>query len=137
PARFLPAPSAPVQPAVIAPLYAFVSVNAMFVHVVYSSPPHSYLHSFPTRRSSDLLMLDVPVTSSVPVWLTAPPAVVVRFDPTVVDRKSIRLNSSLSQSSYAVFCFNNKFVPATSAPVPLAVIAAVNAFVSVNAMFEP
>src|SRR5207248_11614482 len=100
---------------------------------LYRSAPHRHLHSFPTRRSSDLAE-----------WLDAPagPAasgrgdllarlVRVRFDvrlclnrrrQTLVwqghgrshsvargrDRKSTRLNSSHRTISYAVFCLKKK-----------------------------
>src|SRR5947209_11001539 len=62
------------------------------------------LHSFPTRRSSDLglrLMVD-----------SAPDLTVVAEAATgrqaVRDRKSTRLNSSHANSSYAVFCLKKK-----------------------------
>src|SRR5438309_8400878 len=66
---------------------------------------HPYLHSFPTRRSSDLVAAgprgdarDQPGRE-----LAAPPA---RLAPP--DRKSTRLNSSHSSISYAVFCLKKK-----------------------------
>src|SRR5688572_31187178 len=87
------------------------------------------LHSFPTRRSSDLEVL--PVSSSghlvlVPALLDLPYAhldpelrksfeVALRAGTAVglvvamrQDRKSTRLNSSHSQISYAVFCLKKK-----------------------------
>src|SRR5205085_10970105 len=100
----------------------------------YSYSYHRDLHSFPTRRSSDLFLLrprvelpqqhvprgprgcrgrrfvQVPMASSASthdrcIRLTAE----VRVGPGRVtlsmrDRKSTRLNSSHSQISYAVFC---------------------------------
>src|SRR5688572_32724589 len=83
---------------------------------------HRDLHSFPTRRSSDLhlqrgviayrrkaeadgasaaedlLVLLNFSESETEVWLPFPTA----------DRKSTRLNSSHSQMSYAVFCLKKK-----------------------------
>src|SRR5690606_41388460 len=89
------------------------------------------LHSFPTRRSSDLARLHgreltrvVPIISS----LAAQQAIVLisygfasRFDDGAVtvigiaerltkDRKSTRLNSSHVKISYAVFCLKKKNV---------------------------
>src|SRR5438034_8887539 len=82
---------------------------------VYCSVDHRDLHSFPTRRSSDLLQ-----------WLhnhltLKPPLVVVlsgsRWQADIdrayalgadLDRKSTRLNSSHTVISYAVFCLKKK-----------------------------
>src|SRR5947209_11368613 len=78
-----------------------------------ASARHQGLHSFPTRRSSDLavrrgvehdvvtrrgpgrLLLDRHVRQAVPVEDS-------------LDRKSTRLNSSHANSSYAVFCLKKK-----------------------------
>src|SRR5688572_31444870 len=87
---------------------------------------HRDLHSFPTRRSSDLHVVDARIEDRE-VELRRPlepAAVVVAADlladrthpPTHVedrveagpDRKSTRLNSSHSQISYAVFCLKKK-----------------------------
>src|SRR5688572_32106298 len=80
--------------------------------IFYESNDHPDLHSFPTRRSSDLEPLERRVFVDVAeaarehelehggVDLVA--AVLVR------DRKSTRLNSSHSQTSYAVFCLKKK-----------------------------
>src|SRR5688572_31461568 len=80
----------------------------------YCYGDHRDLHSFPTRRSSDL-------PSRPPRWplFRLPPrtTAVIRAGtsavPTVImagtgDRKSTRLNSSHSQISYAVFCLKKK-----------------------------
>src|SRR5437773_5973331 len=79
----------------------------------YSSVSHRYLHSFPTRRSSDL-------TDPRPVAGGAGGAGVRARGrgPTLggrrgrlaesVDRKSTRLNSSHITISYAVFCLKKK-----------------------------
>src|SRR5205814_6978002 len=85
--------------------------------------PLCVLHSFPTRRSSDLAV--------VPHYLfgdrrralhaAAPraPGAVVRMNRSTIrklDRKSTRLNSSHLGISYAVFCLKKKkkFTPRTS-----------------------
>src|SRR5689334_24023672 len=89
-----------------------------------------HLHSFPTRRSSDLKSftalgiaqlvdrqqadLDAPVTKYVPDFQLSDPQVVQAlkigdvFRDGRVDRKSTRLNSSHSSISYAVFCLKKK-----------------------------
>src|SRR5688572_32411328 len=83
---------------------------------------HRDLHSFPTRRSSDLKISDM--TGCVP-WdkkhlspLFTDDDLVPLVDPVrqsrnsrligFVDRKSTRLNSSHSQISYAVSCLKKK-----------------------------
>src|SRR5206468_12377997 len=72
----------------------------------YSAPP-PHLHSFPTRRSSDL-----PISSEVAPTTMRPLARGTRYtcDPRAHrrDRKSTRLNSSHDQISYAVFCLKKK-----------------------------
>src|SRR5438105_10266019 len=70
---------------------------------------HRDLHSFPTRRSSDLFVLTGVVRSGidcsvlqgarVEFWLRRPDG---------QDRKSTRLNSSHEWISYAVFCLKKK-----------------------------
>src|SRR5687768_17870318 len=99
-----------------------------------TSPPH--LHSFPTRRSSDLGAVDYVVDHDVPgafveagLWKgRSLMAVAMRLrdrgvtdreligfdtftgmtDPGEEDRKSTRLNSSHGYISYAVLCLNKK-----------------------------
>src|SRR5437899_6515829 len=79
------------------------------------------LHSFPTRRSSDLIGTRVPRNTGVPPrisgFLTMTPipeivsrAIVVgaRANGSLLDRKSTRLNSSHLGISYAVFCLKKK-----------------------------
>src|SRR5690625_5709978 len=77
-------------------LFASSSVFSFFFF--YPSLAHLYLHSFPTRRSSDLGV--------------RPAAGPVRRGPPrparPVDRKSTRLNSSHVAISYAVFCLKKK-----------------------------
>src|SRR5438270_7562377 len=62
---------------------------------------HPDLHSFPTRRSSDLQSKALSPKGSCLRWV----AHGSRVDG---DRKSTRLNSSHSQISYAVFCLKKK-----------------------------
>src|SRR5437764_9909877 len=76
----------------------------------YCYRDHRDLHSFPTRRSSDLLLWPRDASSWLVVFATGPvvasvdhPGVDVR-----ADRKSTRLNSSHRCISYAVFCLKKK-----------------------------
>src|SRR5205807_3690090 len=95
------------------------------------SSPHLALHSFPTRRSSDLtskgILAGVPATSTAHrqrleidgtpflfqhgyrfgkvTYITRLP---LGKNMTVLDRKSTRLNSSHLVISYAVFCLKKK-----------------------------
>src|SRR5690606_41591768 len=77
-----------------------------------------YLHSFPTRRSSDLVVLnkiDVPEAEEL--------AEFVRGDIEALgyrDRKSTRLNSSHVKISYAVFCLKKKKAAGQAACSPTA-----------------
>src|SRR5688572_32588887 len=90
---------------------------------LYSSDHHRDLHSFPTRRSSDLLHDD---TSQQLAGLAIALSDLKRRMGAVQgnedlqgdmvslqerDRKSTRLNSSHSQISYAVFCLKKKKLP--------------------------
>src|SRR5207253_11215125 len=100
---------------------------------LYATPHHQPLHSFPTRRSSDLAA-DGNVTGANQNERVYPKALVPKicrhhshrvgemiqvtilienrvaqtFDGHVVDRKSTRLNSSHVAISYAVFCLKKK-----------------------------
>src|SRR5437879_9653729 len=68
---------------------------------------HQYLHSFPTRRSSDLLVpdqLDKYWQHSLEFLRIARQAWPAHLE----DRKSTRLNSSHRCISYAVFCLKKK-----------------------------
>src|SRR5690606_40724802 len=89
-----------------------------------------YLHSFPTRRSSDLLNKQLQVVEGIngatvidDTWsitttsLQAALRVLEKIDSskkkiaivgTITDRKSTRLNSSHVKISYAVFCLKKK-----------------------------
>src|SRR5690606_41982110 len=97
------------------------TVVALFL--VYCSGHPRHLHSFPTRRSSDLTFsgtapADSTVTIAGDIKATAKadgngkfsfdaPAKAGSFDITL-DRKSTRLNSSHVKISYAVFCLKKK-----------------------------
>src|SRR5947208_12838705 len=76
-----------------------------------SCAPTRYLHSFPTRRSSDLsnnFLLDGldnnQVSDNLLGYTPAPDAIQEFNLITQKDRKSTRLNSSHQIISYAVFC---------------------------------
>src|SRR5206468_11627057 len=94
-----------------------------------SSAHHLDLHSFPTRRSSDLIMSGLvprqPAMASAPLVArptTSRPSLARLMTAstrrrmsasssttrTPGDRKSTRLNSSHDQISYAVFCLKKK-----------------------------
>src|SRR5688572_32140308 len=81
---------------------------------------HPDLHSFPTRRSSDLARAASGCVRSAGKARATP--LVARMAATTAsapsrlilrDRKSTRLNSSHSQISYAVFCLKKKTKPNT------------------------
>src|SRR5438132_12849590 len=61
------------------------------------------LHSFPTRRSSDLVRVR---DRSVALQITGSRRKTIRVE--ARDRKSTRLNSSHTVISYAVFCLKKK-----------------------------
>src|SRR5436190_22313663 len=73
-----------------------------------SSSNHPNLHSFPTRRSSDLAT----TTSVGRPWATSRAKVGPerKARRSGSDRKSTRLNSSHTVTSYAVFCLKKKKV---------------------------
>src|SRR5690606_42153001 len=85
----------------------------------HSHGDHRHLHSFPTRRSSDLLR--APSLKTSDRWsLTAAETIGTTFESVITsfmaylsqtffeDRKSTRLNSSHVKISYAVFCLKKK-----------------------------
>src|SRR5688572_31797625 len=89
------------------------------MHDVYvffeCSRGHLDLHSFPTRRSSDLHAVGIQpphllrqIRSSDGREDVLVGKVAAQDGPRGVDRKSTRLNSSHSQISYAVFCLKKK-----------------------------
>src|SRR5207248_9808806 len=81
---------------------------------VYSSAAHRDLHSFPTRRSSDLCCYRQARCSAwLPPCAPSPaiPSPISSSDRSIspsTDRKSTRLNSSHRTISYAVFCLKKK-----------------------------
>src|SRR5437870_8962189 len=77
------------------------------------------LHSFPTRRSSDLHRSPTGSRS----WATARTATPVCPAGVRKDRKSTRLNSSHVAISYAVFCLKKKIALAVKAHVDAVVEA--------------
>src|SRR5437773_6101204 len=80
----------------------------------HCSPALRDLHSFPTRRSSDLLSTG----AERPVMQTCiPPS---WPDARLQDRKSTRLNSSHITISYAVFCLKKKKKTRTSIEITTA-----------------
>src|SRR5690242_20756923 len=91
------------------------------------------LHSFPTRRSSDLMLAPSTTKESIGVkiqglnWFirgwceyyrstSSPARTFKNITQELLDRKSTRLNSSHMSISYAVFCLKKK--PATSGRRP-------------------
>src|SRR5438874_13394625 len=83
------------------------------VSFFYSSGDHRDLHSFPTRRSSDLEGFDLRrrrrQADQIEVGAADQgPAVRGRAGAQPLDRKSTRLNSSHVEISYAVFCLKKK-----------------------------
>src|SRR5690606_39658467 len=77
---------------------------SLYPSFFYSSRHHRDLHSFPTRRSSDLSkpLFSKKVMERNQSLLSL---AVHQFSP---DRKSTRLNSSHVKISYAVFCLKKK-----------------------------
>src|SRR5947209_14287193 len=94
--------------------------NSIFLYYLYRT--HRDLHSFPTRRSSDLVVIldaangheiqrvTTDDSSAAPIWSPAGDAIAFLQTTSVVtrDRKSTRLNSSHANISYAVFCLKKK-----------------------------
>src|SRR5438132_3354559 len=108
-------------------LPSFAADLTQTVHVVpfffYGYADHRSLHSFPTRRSSDLFLLHASCPScgrhllrKQCRWKTLNSCVFSKGD-----RKSTRLNSSHTVISYAVFCLKKK--NDGSMPIPLYSIA--------------
>src|SRR5699024_12000613 len=105
---------APFARTLLPPTHLYVSLSFLF-----SLHPR-YPHSFPTRRSSDLLRIPAFVVGPAPSRDPATTAGVRelsgafedvcarRLIPYVEDRKSTRLNSRHVSISYAVFCLKKK-----------------------------
>src|SRR5947207_10265922 len=96
------------------------STSSMFSLICFFScyGDHRDLHSFPTRRSSDLHLHRRHALEAVDEILRVVAVERLRADPVVLlldrravalrDRKSTRLNSSHTVISYAVFCLKKK-----------------------------
>src|SRR5699024_12553255 len=100
------------------------SLSLHFSVFLFSCPrSHRHLHSFPTRRSSDLtffatiagLMLgkrlgSIAMMTYILVGIAGVPVFAqMKAGPMqLIDRKSTRLNSSHVSISYAVFCLKKK-----------------------------
>src|SRR5438045_7985882 len=87
------------------PTFSYPSIHT-YLCLSYTPSDHRNLHSFPTRRSSDLEELRV--TGAVGQVEPNAAAVEVADDRHHPDRKSTRLNSSHLGISYAVFCLKKK-----------------------------
>src|SRR5437870_8222331 len=86
-----------------------------FAFCFYCVVHHRDLHSFPTRRSSDLELLIVVVIIGILAAIAIPKfantkgkayIASMKSDLRNLDRKSTRLNSSHVANSYAVTCMN-------------------------------
>src|SRR5690349_24212970 len=90
-------------------LYIYVVLSSL---LFYRSGAHRDLHSFPTRRSSDLEEPRVEAGIERVNHGIEPRHGVMRLDHlgrvAEQDRKSTRLNSSHVEISYAVFCLKKK-----------------------------
>src|SRR5438105_12384467 len=88
----------------------FLPIFPAFLFLRCSVPPRN-LHSFPTRRSSDLTHTPFPPATAYvpPIQHRSPPDEACAATP---DRKSTRLNSSHEWTSYAVFCLKKQKKPA-------------------------
>src|SRR5438445_7122288 len=85
--------------------YLFYILSVSFFFYVYA--PHRDLHSFPTRRSSDLVSARA-LGRPAPADRDRPRACGRSLRDRPKDRKSTRLNSSHANISYAVFCLKKK-----------------------------
>src|SRR5688572_33234082 len=88
-----------------------LSLLLAFIFLFYYYGDHRDLHSFPTRRSSDLRSGERLQRGHrlLGAGFLGEPEDTVAIA-VIVDRKSTRLNSSHSQISYAVFCLKKKKV---------------------------
>src|SRR5207248_11341625 len=100
------------EPLLIPDFFNTTMLTSFSSFFFYCSGHHRDLHSFPTRRSSDLLFLaayfgsspfrdfilgaDLRLVAAIEAWRWGG------------DRKSTRLNSSHRTISYAVFCLKKK-----------------------------
>src|SRR5438309_7504126 len=87
-------------------------LQLLFFFFFYCYVDHRDLHSFPTRRSSDLSSVprSTPALIEINLYVLRRPSRRDNIQPavTIEDRKSTRLNSSHSSISYAVFCLKKK-----------------------------
>src|SRR5699024_12608037 len=101
------------------PLRSLLPPIISYHYYFYSlSLEHVDLHSFPTRRSSDLIfyferriILFNRMKEDINMILELDPAAKSKFEVFFTysgDRKSTRLNSSHVSNSYAVFCLKKK-----------------------------
>src|SRR5205085_10250998 len=119
------------------PLAAALTARVRLTALDLTRPPHPrHLHSFPTRRSSDLEKANAPTVAADTIEPPTDAVEKAAFDVLSrhcarchqagrlegrqkPDRKSTRLNSSHSQISYAVFCLKKKrqaYMPISAAP---------------------
>src|SRR5690606_41897453 len=105
-----------------------------FLLLFTPSDPPRYLHSFPTRRSSDLIPFLENVVQHprflsgecTTTFIDATPELFEFRKRRDRDRKSTRLNSSHVKSSYAVFCLKKNMPLAGSSSVDAIAIEALN-----------
>src|SRR5688500_19811919 len=94
--------------------YLILFLLLLYIFTLNCTIDHLDLHSFPTRRSSDLAKSLSTRLSSAPLCVSSAPSNSSCSDriPTrrqeLLDRKSTRLNSSHLVISYAVFCLKKK-----------------------------
>src|SRR5206468_11349490 len=104
------------KPGSVCLVRAFSSLSSFFSF--YCSGDPLDLHSFPTRRSSDLRGAEPrerhPLLEQPQRFLERQVAVLEVLDDRLEDRKSTRLNSSHDQISYAVFCLKKKKQPSST-----------------------
>src|SRR5699024_12793442 len=91
----------------IFPLFA-LSTPLFFLFFFYCSGHHRDLHSFPTRRSSDLELRHRASTDGSQQRKNEALKRLQVVESFRADRKSTRLNSSHVSISYAVFCLKKK-----------------------------
>src|SRR5437773_9773219 len=90
--------------------YGWVCALVIFFFF-YGYSDHLDLHSFPTRRSSDLYVAAARQVARLAVGSPNPRVSSVKYS----DRKSTRLNSSHITISYAVFCLKKKITALATA----------------------
>src|SRR5690606_41675220 len=110
--RFLISSLVPCHPVRSCSFIALFLNSIGFFPIFYSYRPRRNLHSFPTRRSSDLYQLHHHHQNSMQQQQKQPQANGTESKASSVasDRKSTRLNSSHVKISYAVFCLKKKRV---------------------------